>query len=47
MGVLKARVKLQDLVDGLNAFNLPASDMSSVLRAIHAAGAMHAQLEIR
>lgn len=47
MGIIQETGNLRDLVDGLNAFNLPASDLSAVLRTIHAAGAMHANLEIR
>ena len=40
-------VSLRELVDALNAFNLPLADLSAVLRAIDAAGALHAKLEIR
>lgn len=45
IGILRG-VSLKELVDGLNAFNLPTQDLSAVLRAIHAAGALHAKLEI-
>lgn len=40
-------VSLQELVDALNQLHLPVSDLSAVLRAIDAAGALHAHLEIR
>lgn len=46
MIVLESSVRLQDLVDALNALQLPASDLSAVIRSIHAAGAIHAQLEV-
>ena len=46
MGILEGRGNLRDLVDGLNAFNLPASELGAVLRSIHKAGAMHAKLDI-
>ena len=44
--VLPGSVRLGDLVAGLNALQLPASELSSVIRAIYAAGALHAQLEV-
>ncbi len=46
IAIIPSSVRLRDLVDGLNALQLPASDLSSVIRAINSAGALHAQLEI-
>ena len=39
-------VSLQDLVDGLNAIGVGAKETISILQAIKAAGALHADLEI-
>lgn len=39
-------VSLQDLVDGLNAIGVGAEETISILQAIKAAGALHADLEI-
>jgi len=39
-------VSLQDLVDGLNAIGVGAKEVISILQAIKAAGALHADLEI-
>ena len=46
MVVVPGNTKLQDLVDALNALQLPASDLAAVIRSIHKAGALHAQLVI-
>lgn len=44
--VLQGDVSLQDLVDGLNAIGMRARETISILQAIKAAGALHADLEI-
>jgi flagellar P-ring protein FlgI len=44
--VLDGDVSLQDLVDGLNAIGVGAKETISILQAIKAAGALHADLEI-
>ncbi|MEI4485523.1 flagellar basal body P-ring protein FlgI [Frigidibacter sp. MR17.14] len=44
--VLQGDVSLQDLVDGLNAIGIGAQETISILQAIKAAGALHADLEI-
>ncbi|MDP5347782.1 MAG: flagellar basal body P-ring protein FlgI, partial [Paracoccaceae bacterium] len=44
--VLEGDVSLQRLVDGLNAIGLGATQTISILQAIKAAGALHADLEI-
>ncbi|TGD61865.1 flagellar basal body P-ring protein FlgI [Tabrizicola sp. WMC-M-20] len=44
--VLRGDVSLQDLVDGLNAIGVGAQETISILQAIKAAGALHADLEI-
>lgn len=44
--VLKSNVSLQELVDGLNAIGVTAPQTISILQAIKAAGALHADLEI-
>lgn len=44
--VLEGDVSLQDLVNGLNAIGVTARQTISILQAIKAAGALHAQLEI-
>lgn len=44
--VLEGDVSLQRLVDGLNAIGIGASETISILQAIKAAGALHADLEI-
>ena len=41
-----ADVSLQRLVDALNAIGLSATQTISILQAIKAAGALHADLEI-
>ncbi|MGR3756495.1 MAG: flagellar basal body P-ring protein FlgI [Tranquillimonas sp.] len=44
--VLEGDVSLQRLVDGLNAIGVGAKETISILQAIKAAGALHADLEI-
>ncbi len=44
--ILDGDVSLQRLVDGLNAIGLGATETISILQAIKAAGALHADLEI-
>ena len=44
--ILEGDVSLQKLVDGLNAIGLGATETISILQAIKAAGALHADLEI-
>ena len=44
--VIDGSVSLQRLVDGLNAIGLGATETISILQAIKAAGALHADLEI-
>lgn len=44
--VIDGGVSLKDLVDGLNAIGIGAQETISILQAIKAAGALHADLEI-
>ncbi len=44
--ILEGDVSLQDLVDGLNAIGVGARQTISILEAIKASGALHADLEI-
>lgn len=44
--ILQGDVSLQELVDGLNAIGVGARQTISILQAIKAAGALHADLEI-
>jgi flagellar P-ring protein FlgI len=44
--ILEGEVSLQRLVDGLNAIGVTATQTISILQAIKAAGALHADLEI-
>jgi len=44
--ILEGNVSLQRLVDGLNAIGVGATETISILQAIKAAGALHADLEI-
>jgi flagellar P-ring protein precursor FlgI len=46
MAVVQGGVTLQELVNGLNALGLGPRDMISILQAIKAAGALHAELEV-
>lgn len=45
--VLKANTTLSGLVRGLNALGVPPQDMADIIRAMSAAGAIHADLIIR
>jgi len=44
--VLSSGVRLQELVDGLNALGIGPRDMISILQAIKAAGALQAEIEL-
>lgn len=44
--VLSSSVRLQELVDGLNALGIGPRDMISILQAIKAAGALQAEIEL-
>lgn len=44
--VIDGPVSLQELVDGLNAIGIGAQETISILQAIKAAGALHADLEV-
>jgi len=44
--VVRPGVSLQELVDGLNALGVGPRDMISILQAIKAAGALHAEIEV-
>lgn len=44
--LLRGPVSLQDLVDGLNSIGIGAQETISILQAIKAAGALHADLEV-
>ncbi|MEX0582147.1 MAG: flagellar basal body P-ring protein FlgI, partial [Sneathiella sp.] len=44
--ILKEGVRLQDLVDGLNALGIGPRDTISILQAIKAAGALQADIEL-
>jgi flagellar P-ring protein precursor FlgI len=46
LGVVQEGVTLQDLVNGLNALGIGPRDMISILQAIKAAGALHAEIEV-
>ena len=46
LAILKKGVRLQDLVDGLNALGIGPRDMISILQAIKAAGALQADIEL-
>lgn len=46
LAVLRAGVSLQDLVNGLNALGVGPRDMISILQAIKAAGALHAEIQV-
>ncbi len=47
LGVLQTGVTLQELVNGLNALGIGPRDMISILQAVKAAGALHADVEVR
>lgn len=44
--VVDGQVSLRELVDGLNAIGVGAREIISILQAIKAAGALHAELEV-
>jgi len=44
LGVMRAGVTLQELVDGLNALGVSPRDMISILQSIKAAGALQAEI---
>lgn len=46
LGILDDGVSLQDLVNGLNALGVGPRDMMSILQAIKAAGALHAEIQV-
>jgi flagellar P-ring protein precursor FlgI len=46
LGIVQEGVTLQELVNGLNALGIGPRDMISILQAIKAAGALHADLEV-
>ncbi|WP_373086659.1 flagellar basal body P-ring protein FlgI [Sneathiella sp.] len=46
LAILNKGVRLQDLVDGLNALGIGPRDMISILQAIKAAGALQAEIEL-
>ena len=46
LGVVEEGVTLQDLVNGLNALGIGPRDMISILQAIKAAGALHAEIKV-
>ena len=47
MAVVEENVTLADLVDGLNALGVGPRDMIDILKAIKAAGALHAELVVQ
>ncbi|NKB43402.1 MAG: flagellar biosynthesis protein FlgA, partial [Alphaproteobacteria bacterium] len=44
--VVNGGVDLQDLVNGLNSLGVGPRDMISILQAIKASGALHAEIEV-
>jgi flagellar P-ring protein precursor FlgI len=46
LGVVNEGVSLRELVDGLNALGVGPRDLISILQAIKAAGAIHAEIEV-
>ena len=44
LGVMRAGVTLQELVDGLNALGVSPRDMISILQSIKASGALQAEI---
>ena len=46
LGVLAKGVTLQELVNGINALGIGPRDMITILQAIKAAGALHAEIEV-
>jgi flagellar P-ring protein precursor FlgI len=47
MAMVEGNVSLADLVDGLNALGVGPRDMIDILKAIKAAGALHAELLVQ
>ena len=47
MALVEENVTLADLVDGLNALGVGPRDMIDILKAIKAAGALHAELLVQ
>jgi flagellar P-ring protein precursor FlgI len=47
MALVEGNVTLADLVDGLNALGVGPRDMIDILKAIKAAGALHAELLVQ
>jgi flagellar P-ring protein precursor FlgI len=47
MALVEKNVTLADLVDGLNALGVGPRDMIDILKAIKAAGALHAELVVQ
>ena len=47
MALVESNVTLADLVDGLNALGVGPRDMIDILKAIKAAGALHAELLVQ
>ena len=46
LAIIDDGVRLQDLVDGLNALGVSPRDMISILQSIKAAGALQAEIEV-
>ena len=46
LGIVQGGVRLQDLVDGLNALGVTPRDMITILQTIKAAGALQAEIEV-
>ena len=47
LALVDRNVTLADLVDGLNALGIGPRDMIDILKAIKAAGALHAELIVQ
>jgi flagellar P-ring protein precursor FlgI len=47
MALVNGNVTLADLVDGLNALGVGPRDMIDILKAIKAAGALHAEFLVQ
>ena len=47
IAVVEGNVTLADLVDGLNTLGVGPRDMIDILKAIKAAGALHAELLVQ
>ena len=46
IGVVDENVSLSDLIDGLSALGVSPRNLIDILKAVRAAGALHADLEI-